>query len=244
MNLLEKCHLDVVEEKKKQNQKKMDERNLFKDILIDVESSHKKKLVVKKKIKQDDKVYLDYNSFVKDKSLKSKYPTMHTELDNSTKILSTIDINSANDILTALPIKSIIKSRIHSLQSSEEQDKFHRDKNSKIDISKVIENEKLLKKHFLINEMIDSLQSQVLIKKQKQYENKISDKRYVDLMLRNIEDYKKEKELVNQANKDKYSKYKTELKTQINNKYDEQKPAITEIERNYNKNIMIKLNNL
>ena len=235
-NLLDKCTLDAISEINKQMQKKLDERNLFKDILIDVESSHINKLVIKKKLKQDDKVYLDYNSFVNDRNAKSRFP-LNTEVDN---FLTKNEFKSEKDYKNKIKLKS----KIQNLQSLDEQDKFQRDNNMKIDISKVVENEKILKKHFLINEMRDSLKNQVLVKKQQQTENLVFDKKYEDEMLRNIDDYKKEKELENQANKDKYSKYKIELKNQINDKYVEEKPAITLAERNYNKNIMIKLNNL
>jgi hypothetical protein len=90
--------------------------------------------------------------------------------------------------------------------------------------------DKRLRNQRNIKEINETLAKQIMERKSKQMEYEKINKDYYEVIKKDLENYRLETELENKAVKDKYSRYKTELKRQIDDRFNFKEKSITEDE--------------
>jgi hypothetical protein len=199
----------------------LEERSMFRNILLDTEIQRQNKIDFKRKLKLDDKVYLDFNSFVND--------------ENSSRGQKK---NKANPVFMS-PQSAVPKSRLNKLNDENEQ--YKKEYEEKMEAIKKSEQEKLIKKQLKIQEINEVLEKQVVEKKQKKQEIVQVNRKFEDLIKKDLEKYKIDVEKTHKLTKDKYSKYMSELKQQIDDRFNNKQIAISETERKMNKRLLNKI---
>lgn len=225
MQMLNKIKIEEEKERNKLISKRLNEKILFNENIIETELMKKRKTEMKQKEKEKDKVFLDYNYFVNDKNCKSKhyYDERYFTLQENTALSPAINNK---------------KSRIQDFQSKEELQKFEKESHERNDVMEKAELDKRLRNQKNIKDINEILAKQVMERKQKQVENERINKHYYEVVKKDLENYKHETELENKAVKDKYIRYKTELKRQIDDRFNFKEKSITEDEIKLNKNLL------
>jgi hypothetical protein len=226
---LEKLRSEDEKERNKVYYKKLSEKNLLIENLIETEISKKRRQELKEIDREKDKKYLDYNYFVNDRNCKPKY-----HIKGSTESPEKNDLTNRN---------INVKSKMPEFQSTEEIQKYMKDKEENNERLKKIDNEKKVKKEKEIKEINEVLARQIMEKKIRKDEGETINKKYFDIIMKDIEKYKHQNELENKAVRDKYMKYKTELKNQIDDRFNYKEKFITDDELKLNKHFLSKINN-
>jgi hypothetical protein len=229
MQMLNIIKFEEEKERKKLISKRLNEKILFNENIIETELMKKRKTRIKEKEKENDKVFLDYNYFVNDKNCKSKHSydeRYYTLQDNNA-------LSQANNNK---------KSKIQDFQSTEELQKYEKEFHERNNVMEKAEVDKRLRNQKKIKEINDTLAKQVIERKHKQMENEKISKDYYEVMKKDLEIYRLETELENKAVKDKYIRYKTELKRQIDDRFNFKEKSITDDEIKLNKNLLNRIN--
>lgn len=227
--MLDKIKSEDEIEKKKQINKRLNEKILFQENIIETELMKKRKTELKQINKEKDKVYLDYNYFVDDKNCRSKhsFDERYVNLQENNGHSHTFNNR---------------RSRIPEFQSQEELNKYHKEFDEKNEAIRQAEIEKKLRNGKSVKEMKETLANQVKERKLQQEESEKMNKKYFETIQKDLENYKVDMELKNKAIKDKYKEYKNQLKNQIDNRFNYNEKAITDNEIKLNKSLINKIN--
>ncbi len=226
---LEKLRNEDEKERNKLYYKKLSEKNLLIENLIETEISKKRRQELKEIDREKDKKYLDYNYFVNDRNCRQKHQIKGLSESPEKNDLTYRNLN--------------MKSKMQEFQSTEEIQKFMKDNEENNERLKKVDNEKKIKKEKEIKEINEVLARQIMEKKIRKEEGESINKKYFDIIMKDIEKYKHQNDLENKAVRDKYMKYKTELKNQIDDRFNYKEKFITDDELKLNKHFLTKINN-
>lgn len=235
INKQDKLNLEKVrnEDEKERNKlffKKLSEKNLFKENLIETELSKKRRQELKEKDRQIDMQYLGYNYFVNDRNCRPGHQN-NERLSESPEKIDLIHKNSS------------VRSKIQEFESTKEIQKYLKDFEENNEKLNKYDSDKKTRKEKEIKEIKDVLARQVIEKKIRNEEGEKINKKYHDILKNDVEKYKQQNELQQKAVKDKYMKYKIELKNQIDDRFNFKEKFITDDELKLNKHILSKINN-
>lgn len=228
--LLQKLRNEDEKERNKKLIKKLKEKNILQENLIETEMMKKRRKELKEVDKEKDKIYREYNYFVNDQNCRLKNLNRESYADSPEK--SYLTRGNSN-----------VKSKIQEFQSSKELQKYQKDHEENSEKLRKIDTEKKLKKEKEIKEINQILAKQVLERRIHKEEGENINKKYYEIIMKDIEKYKQENENESKAIRDKYMKYKTELKNQIDDRFNYKEKTITDDEIKLNKNLLNKVNN-
>lgn len=228
--LLEKLKIEDEKERNKRLIKKLNEKNILHENLIENEMMKKRRKELKEEDREKDKIFRNYNYFVNDQNCRLKNLNKENFAESPDKNYLTRE-------------NSNIKSKIQEFQSSEEVQRYQKDFEEKNENLRKLEIEKKLRKEREIKEINEVLAKQVMERRIRKEEGENTNKKYFDFIMKDIEKYKQENEIESKAIRDKYMKYKTELKNQIDDRFNYKEKTITDDEIKLNKHLLSKVNN-